>query len=98
MALAAKKPIWRPPSRFFFLAVIGFGDWRLHSEQKNVSWVSVGLLLVPAWDFDADSWWLARMATLRGIENGFSTAPAPQYQILNVSDTRGMFLSNGARR
>ena len=34
------------------------------------------LLLVPAWDFDLDRWLHARMAVLRGVENGFAVARA----------------------
>jgi apolipoprotein N-acyltransferase len=45
-----------------------------------------GLLLVPAWDFDADGWLHGRMAILRGVEDGFSIARAPRHGILSVSD------------
>jgi len=30
--------------------------------------LGVDALLVPAWDFDQDAWWHARMAILRGVE------------------------------
>ena len=53
----------------------------------------VGLLLVPAWDFDADGWLHGRMAILRGVENGFSIARAPRHGILTVSDGRGRVLA-----
>lgn len=53
----------------------------------------VGLLLVPAWDFDADGWLHGRMAILRGVENGFSIARAPRHGILTVSDSRGRVLA-----
>jgi apolipoprotein N-acyltransferase len=39
-----EKTILATAVAIFLLAVIGFGEWRLHSEQQNVSWVSVGLL------------------------------------------------------
>ncbi|MGH9352580.1 MAG: hypothetical protein ACRD2G_10525 [Terriglobia bacterium] len=35
---------------------------------------AVGLLLVPAWDFGADRLWHARMAFMRGVEDGFTVA------------------------
>ena len=54
---------------------------------------SVGLLLVPAWDFDADGWLYERMAILRGVEDGFSIARAPRHGILSVSDSRGRVLA-----
>ena len=53
----------------------------------------VGLLLVPAWDFDADGWLHGRMAILRGVENGFSIARAPRHGSLTVSDSRGRILA-----
>lgn len=34
----------------------------------------LGLMLVPAWDFDADAWMHARMAILRGVEGGYAVA------------------------
>jgi apolipoprotein N-acyltransferase len=53
----------------------------------------VGLLLVPAWDFDADGWLHGRMAILRGVEDGFTIARAPRHGILTVSDSRGRVLA-----
>jgi apolipoprotein N-acyltransferase len=53
----------------------------------------VGLLLVPAWDFDTDGWLHGRMAILRGVEDGFSIARAPRHGILSVSDSRGRVLA-----
>lgn len=56
----------------------------------------IGLLLVPAWDFDLDGWWHGRMAILRGIEDGFSIARAPRHGILTVTDDRGRVLAERA--
>jgi apolipoprotein N-acyltransferase len=53
----------------------------------------VGLLLVPAWDFDVDGWYHARMAIMRGVESGFSIARAPKEGILTISDDRGRILA-----
>jgi len=50
----------------------------------------VGLLLVPAWDFDADGWLHDRMAMLRGVENGFSIARAARHGLLTLSTSRGL--------
>jgi hypothetical protein len=33
---------------------------------------SLTLMLVPAWDFNADGWLHARMAVLRGVEGGYA--------------------------
>jgi apolipoprotein N-acyltransferase len=53
----------------------------------------VGLLLVPAWDFDIDGWQHGSMAILRGVESGFSIARAPKQGILSVTDDRGRILA-----
>jgi apolipoprotein N-acyltransferase len=53
----------------------------------------VGLMIVPAWDFDADGWAHGRMAILRGVESGFSIARAPKQGVLTVSDDRGRVLA-----
>jgi apolipoprotein N-acyltransferase len=53
----------------------------------------VGLLLVPAWDFEADRWLHCRMAVMRGVEGGFSIARAAKQGLLTVSDSRGRVLA-----
>jgi len=55
--------------------------------------LGVGLLMVPAWDFDADGWLHARMAILRGVESGLSIARAPKQGVLTISDDRGRVLA-----
>lgn len=52
----------------------------------------VGLLLVPAFDFDVDGWLHGRMAVMRGVESGFSIARAARHGLLTVSDNRGRVL------
>ncbi len=54
------------------------------------------LLLVPAWDFDLDRWLHARMAVLRGVENGFALARAARNGLLTLSDSRGRILGEKA--
>jgi apolipoprotein N-acyltransferase len=54
------------------------------------------LLLVPAWDFDLDRWLHARMAVLRGVENGFALARAGRNGLLTLSDNRGRILAEKA--
>jgi apolipoprotein N-acyltransferase len=53
----------------------------------------VGLLMVPAWDFDRDAWLHSRMAILRGVENGFAVARAARRGVLTASDARGRVLA-----
>jgi apolipoprotein N-acyltransferase len=56
----------------------------------------IGLLLVPAWDFNVDGWLHGRMAILRGVESGFSIARAPKQGILTITDNRGRVLAEAA--
>lgn len=53
----------------------------------------IGLLAVPAWDFEADGWLHDRMAVLRGVESGFSIARAAKQGLLTLSDDRGRVLA-----
>jgi apolipoprotein N-acyltransferase len=60
---------------------------------------SLGLMLVPAWDFHADGWLHARMAIMRGVEGGYAIVRAASNGVLTVSDARGRVLAmrpNGA--
>ena len=47
------------------------------------------LLAVPAWDFGGDGWWHARLAILRGVENGFALARAANDGLLTLTDAYG---------
>jgi apolipoprotein N-acyltransferase len=53
----------------------------------------VGLLLVPAWDFDVDRVYHGHMAIMRGVEAGCSIARAAKQGFLTVSDSRGRVLA-----
>ena len=54
---------------------------------------SLGLMLVPAWDFDADGWLHARMAVMRGVEGGYAIVRAAANGLVTVSDARGRVLA-----
>ena len=54
---------------------------------------NVGLLLVPAWDFDIDRSFHGHVAIMRGVENGFSVARAAKQGYLTLSDSRGRILA-----
>jgi apolipoprotein N-acyltransferase len=56
----------------------------------------VGLLLVPAWDFDVDRWWHGHMALMRGVEYGFSIVRSAKEGFLTVSDNRGRVLAEAS--
>jgi apolipoprotein N-acyltransferase len=56
---------------------------RAYGENK------VAVLFIPAWDFIVDDWLHARMAILRGVENGFSEVRAARTGRLTISDLYG---------
>lgn len=56
----------------------------------------VGLMLVPAWDFDRDSRAHAAMAILRGVEGGYSIVRAARNGWVSISDDRGRVLSRAS--
>lgn len=51
------------------------------------------LYAVPAWDFGRDGAWHARLAMMRGIENGFAVARAANNGLLSVSDAYGRVIA-----
>lgn len=53
----------------------------------------VALVLVPAWDFEADAWLHARMAVVRGVENGLGVVRSARQGLLTVSDARGRIVA-----
>ncbi len=53
----------------------------------------VGLMLVPAWDFNTDRWWHGHIAVMRGVEDGFSVVRAAKNGYLTASDDRGRVLA-----
>jgi apolipoprotein N-acyltransferase len=56
------------------------------------------LMAVPAWDSDADAWIHARMAVLRGVENGFAVARAANHGLLTASDANGRLIAQKVAR
>ncbi|MCU1664366.1 MAG: lnt, partial [Pseudonocardia sp.] len=56
----------------------------------------VGLMAVPALDFDVDAWAQSRVQLLRGVENGFSVARAARQGYLTLSDGNGRVLAQAA--
>jgi len=82
------------PSGLWGVAICKDMDFPRLSREYGLQ--GSGLLLVPAWDFDADGWWHGRMAILRGIEDGFSIARTPRHGILTVTDDRGRVLAECA--
>ena len=53
----------------------------------------IGLMLVPAWDFDRDRAWHGHIAVMRAVEDGFSLARAAKNGLLTVSNDRGRVIA-----
>lgn len=53
----------------------------------------VGLMLVPAWDFDRDAYLHGRMAVVRGVENGFALARSASQGLMTLSDAHGRIVA-----
>jgi apolipoprotein N-acyltransferase len=62
-------------------------DLRLYGRRD------VGLMLVPAWDFDRDAYLHGRMAVVRGVENGFALARSALQGLMTLSDAHGRIVA-----
>ena len=62
-------------------------DLRLYGRRD------VGLMLVPAWDFDRDAYLHGRMALVRGVENGFALARSASQGLMTLSDAHGRIVA-----
>ena len=62
-------------------------DLRLYGKRD------VGLMLVPAWDFERDAYLHGRMAAVRSVENGFSLARAASQGLMTLNDAKGRIIA-----
>jgi apolipoprotein N-acyltransferase len=53
----------------------------------------VGLMLVPAWDFNIDRFWHGHIAVMRAVEDGFSLVRTARGGYLTVTNNRGRVLA-----
>lgn len=67
-------------------------DMDFPSTLRADTAVRPSLYAVPAWDFGGDAWWHARVAFMRGVENGFSVARAANQGFMTLSDAYGRVL------
>ncbi len=61
--------------------------------RSDVAGQHVGLVYVPAEDFTIDHWMHARIAVMRGVEDGFSVARSARKGEQTVSDNRGRVIA-----
>lgn len=91
LTAGTERTEWQEPSGLWGMMICKDMDFPGLSRKYGDD--GTGLLLVPAWDFDADGWLHSRMAILRGVESGFSIARAPKQGLMTVSDNRGRVLA-----
>ena len=63
---------------------------------RNDARSGIRLMLVPAEDFYVDRWMHARIAIMRGVENGFAVVRAARKGDVTISDDRGRLLARAA--
>jgi apolipoprotein N-acyltransferase len=73
-------------------------DMHFPSLGRDNGSLHVAAMLVPAWDFDEDAWYAARLTALRGVENGFTIVRSSKHGLLSVSDRYGRFLAETRSR
>lgn len=66
----------------------------IRSDAKS----GIRLMVVPAGDFFLDDWIHARMAIMRGVENGFAIVRAANDGLLTVSDAQGRVIARKGYR
>ena len=68
-------------------------DMHFASLGRGFGQRSARVMLIPAWDFDADAWMAANMTKLRGIENGYVVVRSSRQGLLSISDGFGRMLA-----
>jgi apolipoprotein N-acyltransferase len=68
-------------------------DMDFNDPSRGYGNAGVGLLLVPAWDFQRDWVLHGHMAIMRGVESGFAIARSAKGGSMYVSDNRGRVLA-----
>lgn len=68
-------------------------DMDFPAMLRSDAMVGPNLYAVPAWDFSKDAVWHARLAIMRGVENGFAVARAANQGLLTLSDAYGRVLA-----
>jgi apolipoprotein N-acyltransferase len=67
-------------------------DMDFTNPARSYGQAGVGLMLVPAWDFNVDRFWHGHIAVMRAVEGGFSLVRGARGGFLTVADDRGRIL------
>lgn len=71
-------------------------DMDFAGSVRTTAQHGVRLMIVPANDFGRDGWIHARMAIMRGVENGFAVLRSAFNGLETISDARGRVLASAA--
>jgi apolipoprotein N-acyltransferase len=91
------ESVFEPGKKSFmtgdFIGVALCKDMDFPATLRSDALLAPTLYAVPAWDFDADGAWHARLAMMRGIENGFAVVRAANNGVLSISDAYGRVIA-----
>jgi apolipoprotein N-acyltransferase len=91
------ESVFEPGKKSFmtsdFTGVAVCKDMDFPASLRAEAILQPSLYAVPAWDFGKDGPWHARLAVLRGVENGFAVARAANNGLLTVSDAYGRIIA-----
>jgi apolipoprotein N-acyltransferase len=68
-------------------------DMHFASLGRSYGKKEAAVMLELAWDFYRDGWMSARIAALRGVENGYAVVHSARESLLSVSDRYGRFIA-----
>ncbi len=68
-------------------------DMHFASLGRSYGKEEVVAMLEPAWDYGRDAWMAARVAALRGVENGYAVVHSARGGVLSASDRYGRFVA-----
>jgi apolipoprotein N-acyltransferase len=69
-------------------------DMHFSSLGRSYGKKKITAMLEPAWDFNRDGWMAARIAAMRGVENGYAVVHSARESLLSASDRYGRFVAD----
>lgn len=70
-------------------------DYDFPSSMRDYGKLDVRIMAAPAWDFGIDGWLHARIALVRGVENGYAVARSARDGKVLLSDAYGRIVAEG---
>ena len=68
-------------------------DMDFANPARGYGQAGVGLMLVPAWDFNVDGFWHGHIAVMRAVEDGFSLVRSARGGRMTVANDRGQIVA-----